>query len=460
MTHRITKGLELPITGEPAQDVESAAEVSRVAFLAADFPGLRPRLLVAEGDQVLRGQPLAQDKSRPGVTHTSPGHGRIVSVHRGERRALVSIVIELSAEDRRGCGEQIALSSFNGRDPASLDSDAVRELLVESGLWTALRTRPFSTVPKPDSRPRSIFVTAMDTEPLAPDVSTVVSGREADFARGIQALAALTDGPVFVCTDDQFTLPSEIASGGDSGRIRHERFAGPHPAGTVGIHIHTLDPVGRERSVWHVGYQDVLAMGRLFETGTIDTQRVVSLAGPGARRPRLLRTRYGASTDELTSGESVDGEVRVVSGSVLHGRVAMGHVTGYLGRYHRQLAMLPEWESRDLLGWAGPGLARFSSIGAFLSGMVRGKRFAMTTALNGSPRAIVPIGMYERVFPFDVPATFLLKALLTHDLERAEELGCLELDEEDLALCTFVCSGKNDYATPLREVLTLLEKEG
>ncbi|MFN2375337.1 MAG: Na(+)-translocating NADH-quinone reductase subunit A [Candidatus Binatia bacterium] len=449
--HRFRRGLDLPITGRPEQHIDSAGRVSRLGVLAADHPGLRAALAVDVGDPVRVGQLLFEDKSLAGVRFTSPGHGRVAAIHRGERRALQSIVIEL---DGRG-HDQVHLSSFSGRGAAGLGEDRVRELLLESGLWTALRARPFSHVADPSMRPRSIFVTAMDTEPLAPDVAAVLHRREADFAGGLAALVALTDGPVFVCTDERFTLDLPSLD-----RLRHARFAGPHPAGTAGLHIHTLDPVGRGRVAWHIGYQDVAAIGRLLETGSIDVERVVSLAGPGVRQPRLLGTRLGASTDQLTGGELLEDEVRVISGSVLSGRAAAGPVTGYLGRYHRQISVLPEWNRRELLAWAGPGLGMFSSIRVFASGLMPGKRFAMTTALNGSPRAIVPIGLYEKVMPFDIPATFLLKALLTHDVERAEELGCLELDEEDLALCTFVCSGKNEYATPLREVLTMLEREG
>ena len=410
---------------------------------------------VAEGDEVRLGQFLFEDKTVPGVRYTAPGDGRVVAINRGERRAFQSLVIDLSDADRAGRSEQVRVSSFTGHHPSALHGDAVRELLLESGLWTALRARPFSRVADPMARPRSIFVTAMDTDPLAPDVEVVIRGHEADLARGLAALARLTEGPVFLCTSDRFSLPIPAVE-----QVRHERFAGPHPAGTVGLHIHTLDPVGRTRLVWHIGYQDTLAIGRLFESGSIDVKRVVSLAGPSVTRPRLVQTRLGMATDELTAGELVDGDVRVVSGSVLSGRTAMGPVHGYLGRYHRQVSALPEWRRREFLGWAGAGLDKYSTIRSFLSRWRPGRRFAMTTAVNGSLRAIVPIGLYERVMPFDLPATFLLKALVTRDVERAEELGCLELDEEDLALCTFVCAGKNEYAPYLRELLTTIEKEG
>ena len=456
MVHRVTRGLQVPISGEPEQVIDRRASVSRIALLADDYVGLRPTLHVGPGDSVRRGQLLFEDKKMPGVRYTAPAAGTVAAVNRGDRRAFQSLVIDLDSEERRGSrGAQASLSGGTGRHPSGLGRDAVRELLLESGLWTALRARPYSRVADPAATPRSIFVTAVDTDPLAPDVEVVLRGRESDLERGLAALTRLTDGAVFFCTSERYSLPVPSVD-----RVRHERFAGPHPAGTVGFHIHSLDPVGRTRVVWHLGYQDVLAIGRLFATGEIDDTRVIGFTGPGMRNPRLIQTRIGAALDELTAGELHDGEMRVVSGSVLSGRTAVGGVHGYLGRYHRQVAALPEGRQREFMGWAGPGLGRFSSIGVFASRLLPGKRFRMTTSTNGSMRAIVPIGMYEKVVPFDLHPTYLLKALLTKDLERAEQLGALELDEEDVALCTFVCPGKHDYGPHLREVLTTIEKEG
>lgn len=453
--HQVKRGLRLPIAGAPEQAIGRAAAVSRVAVLADDAIGMRPALHVAEGDEVARGQVLFDDKKMPGVRFTAPGAGRVVAVNRGEKRALQSVVIELSADARAGRGAQVAFAAYTGAAPAAIGADGVRALLVESGLWTALRARPFSRVADPAVRPRSIFVTAMESDPLAPDVAVVVRGRDADLERGLAALAQLTDGPVFFCTSDTFALPVPATP-----RLRHERFSGPHPAGTVGFHIHTLDPAGRDRVVWHVGYQDVLAIGHLFGTGELDVRRVVALAGPSVATPRLVETRLGASVDELVHGELVEGEVRVISGSVLSGRTAMGPATGYLGRYHRQISAVPEPTVREFMGWARPGLAKFSASGAFVSRLLPPRVLPFTTALQGSHRAIVPIGLYEAVMPFDLEPTFLLKALLTGDVENAEALGCLELDEEDVALCTFVCPSKNDYGPYLRRMLATIEKEG
>ena len=455
MIHRVSKGLDLPIAGSPDPAVDRGRTVSRVAVVAADFVGLLPGFHVTVGDSVRRGQLLFEDKTMPDVRYTSPAEGRVSAINRGEKRAFQSIVIELSSAERAGRGAQVKLSSATGRHPSGLSGDAVRELLLESGLWTALRARPFGRVAHPSQEPRSIFVTAIDTEPLAPDPEPIVAGREADFERGLAALSRLTKGPLFVCTAAQWSRPLPTVE-----RLAHERFSGPHPSGTPGFHIHTLDPAARGRVVWHVGYQDVLSIGRLFGSGELDDARVVSLAGPAVERPRLLQTRVGASTDEVTSGELRAGETRIISGSVLSGRMAAGPVLGYLGRYHRQISALPEGRRREFMGWAGPGLTKFSALGAFVSSWIPGRRFALTTSTNGSRRAIVPIGVYEKVWPFDIEPTYLLKALLTHDLERGEELGVLELEEEDVALCTFVCPGKHDYGRYLREILTTLEKEG
>jgi Na+-transporting NADH:ubiquinone oxidoreductase subunit A len=447
--HRISRGLQLPITGQPQQVIERGPAVTRAALLGADYLGMRPTMHVEVGASVDRGQLLFEDKKTPGVRYTAPVAGTVAAINRGERRAFESLVITLSDEERAGQGRQVTFGAWTGRPAAELTGEQVRDLLLESGLWPALRARPFSKVADPSIRPRSIFVTAIDTEPLAPDVDVVMQGRSADLEAGLVALTKLTDGPVFLCTSATSTIAAPRVD-----RVRHEQFDGPHPAGTVGVHIHLLDPVSRNRVVWHVGYQELLT------TGQLETRRIVALSGPSVQKPRLVETVVGASTDELLAGGVTAGDNRILSGSVLSGRVSTGPVHGYLGRFHRQIAVLPEGREREFMGWAGPGVNRFSVTGAFLSKLRPGASFPMTTSTNGSHRAIVPIGLYEKVMPIDIEATFLLKALVTKDLERAEQLGALELDEEDLALCTFVCPSKNEYGPALREVLAAMEKEG
>ena len=457
--HQVRRGLRLPIAGAPDRSIEDANPARRVALLAEDYVGLRPSMHVSVGDAVSRGQLLFEDKTLPGVRCTAPAAGTVRAINRGARRALQSVVIEPSRAEREGREpEAVRFDAWSGRDPSGLTDREVRKLLLESGQWTALRARPYGRVADPATTPHSVFVTAIDTNPLAPEVAAILEGQEGAFERGLAALARLTPGPVYVCTGpDQRVHPPASARN----QVQHEVFEGIHPAGTVGLHIHTLDPVGRGKVVWHIGLQDVIATGRLFETGVLDISRVVALGGPPVQRPRLLRTRTGASTADLVNGD-VDGaaEHRVISGSVLSGRTAMGDVHGYLGRYHQQLSVLAEGRDREFLGWLGPGFDTFSTVRTFASKLIPGRRFAMTTSTHGSPRAIVPIGMYERVMAMDLLPTPMLRALVMHDVERAEELGCLELDEEDLALCTFVDPGKTDFGPHLRRVLDTLRTEG
>lgn len=459
--HRNSKGLDLPLAGAPAVPAGAsldAVPVRHVALLGADSPGLRPTLFVEPGAKVLRGQPLFEDKKNPGVVYTAPAAGTVTAVHRGARRAFLSLVIEVGPEDADHARNHVV---FNARaaivDQGQINRDTVRALLLESGLWTALRMRPFSRVAPADGVPEAVFVTAIDTRPHAPSPALGLAGREAEFAAGLQALATLTDGDVIVCHAPSLALALPPLP-----RLRAEQFDGPHPAGNVGWHIHRLRPVDLERRVWHLGYADVLAIGHLLRTGRLDVERVVSIAGPGVMRPRIVRTRLGASIDELLQGGLNPGEQRLISGSVLDGRTARGEVDGYLGRYHLQVSALPEGREREMFGYIAPGAQKFSVSRVVLGSLLArlgSQRFTFTTATNGGPRAMVPIGHYEKVLPFDVAPTFLLRALITRDDERAAALGALELDEEDLALATYACPGKTEYGPLLRAALERIEKD-
>jgi Na+-transporting NADH:ubiquinone oxidoreductase subunit A len=456
--HVIKKGLDLPIKGAPQQRYGDTPLVAKVAILARDYPFMKPRMHVQVGDQVKRGQLLFEDRKTDGVRFTSPGAGTVVAINRGARRALRSVVIELTASERRGKPVEADLQpfeSYSGRPVSELDAQKVRDLLVESGLWTALRQRPFSKVPSPASTCHSIFVTAVDSNPLAADPEVVLDGQMDDFQRGLEALSRLTEGPVFLCRATGAKIEP-----GDAPRVQIEEFEGGHPAGLAGTHIHLLDPVHREKAVWYVGYQDVAAIGRLFESGRLPVGRTVALCGPVVIRPRLLKTRIGANIDPLIDEELFFGESRVISGSVLFGRRARGAVYGFIGRYDTQISCVAEDHRRRLFGWMTPGRDWFSTTRAYLSGFRgRSAKYDFTTSTRGSHRAMVPIGSFERVMPLDIMPTFLLRALMMNDLERAEALGCLELDEEDLGLCSFVSPGKEDYGPHLRRNLFEIWKE-
>lgn len=445
---KIKKGLDLPISGKPEQVVEEGRGVRSIAVLGDDFPGMKPTMNVVVGDQVRKGQPLFSDKKTEGVVYTSPVAGTVTGVNRGEKRAFISVVVE-AAE-----GGEETFPAYSQEEIKALQRKDVIDQLLTSGNWPALRTRPFSRVPAPNTTPNSIFVTAIDTNPLAADPKVVIAANEEAFSAGLLVLTKLTDGPVHLCQDD-----SQALAASDDSAVTNHVFSGIHPAGLPGTHIHFIDPVGPNKTVWFVGYQDVIAFGHLFLSGHIYTDRVVSIAGPGAVKPRLVKTIMGANLDELTAGEAVDGEQRVISGSVLAGRTAKGLVS-FLGRYHNQVSILPEDRERRLIGYLRPGANKHSVFPAFLSKWIGEKSVAFSTSTNGSSRGMVPIGTYDSVMPLDILATQLMRSLLVGDIEKAIELGCLELDEDDIALCTYACPGKYEFGPVLRGLLTQIEKEG
>ena len=444
----IKKGLDLPISGAPEQVIQNGPAISEVAILGEEYVGMRPSMAVKVGDNVKKGQILFSDKKNEGVHFTAPASGVVKEINRGAKRVLQSVVISVQGN------EAVQFAKYESYQLAGIERSKIVENLVESGAWTALRTRPFSKVPAIDTQPSSIFVTAMDTNPLAADATLIINENQQAFVDGLTLLAQLTKGKVYVCKG-QSTLPRA----NDVSNVEEKIFTGVHPAGLAGTHIHFIDPVTLTKQVWSINYQDVIAFGQLFTTGEVYSDKVISLAGPAVTQPRLLRTVVGASTTELTAGELIEGQVRVISGSVLCGVTAVGP-HAYLGRYHNQISALAEGYEKEFFGWTTPGLNKHSVARVFLSAFNRAKKFAFTTTTGGSKRAMVPIGQYERVMPLDILPTVLLRDLIVGDTDGAQTLGCLELDEEDLALCTYVCPGKYDYGSILRSCLSKIEKEG
>ncbi|MDX2494150.1 MAG: Na(+)-translocating NADH-quinone reductase subunit A, partial [Desulfuromusa sp.] len=430
----------------PEQVISDGLTVNTVAILGPDYVGMKPSMCVKVGDQVKLGQQLFADKKTAGVKYTAPGCGEVVAINRGQRRVLQSVVIKLNGTDAE------SFNSFSEAELESLDREKVVNNLVDSGLWTTLRTRPFSKVPEIESVPRSIFVTAMDTNPLAANAELIIKEEEQAFTNGLKILTRLTEGKVFVCQKPGVALPSVNGTS-------KEEFDGPHPSGLAGTHIHFLDPVSEGKTVWSINYQDVIAFGKLFISGQLPTDCVVALGGPGVKNPRLIRTRIGASLKELLVDELNSGEQRVVSGSVLDGTNAEGAMA-FLGRYHLQISVLPEKREREFLASLTAGADKYSIKRAFLSAFTGGPSKPMNTSQYGSKGSVLAIGSFERVLPLDTLPNFLLCSLAAGDTDQAQDLGCLELAEEDLALCSYVCSGKNDYGIMLRDALTTIEKEG
>jgi Na+-transporting NADH:ubiquinone oxidoreductase subunit A len=443
---KLKKGLDIPLAGSPKQEISAGNTINTVAVLGEEYIGMRPTMSVEVGDTVKKGQVLFEDKKTPGVKFTAPLAGTVKEINRGAKRVLQSVVIAAAGNDA------VQFAKYSADQLAGVSREQIVQNLVDSGLWVALRTRPFSQTPAIDSTPRAIFVNAMDTNPLAADPAVVIAADSDAFTQGLTLLATLTDGKLYLCKKAGATVPT-------ISKAEVAEFDGPHPAGLVGTHIHLLDPVSAKKVVWHIGYQDVIAIGKLFTSGELHNERVVALAGPAVKNPRLVKTILGASTAELTAGELADGQNRIISGSVLAGATAHG-VHGYLGRYHTQVSVLAEGTEKEFLGWIAPGASKFSVTRAYLSHLNPKRLFNMTTTTNGSSRAMVPIGNYERVTPLDILPTLLLRDLIVGDTDSAVALGALELDEEDLALCTFVCPGKYDYGTILRNCLTTIQKEG
>ena len=447
---KVKKGLNVPIVGSPTEDLDTLKNVRSVAIIGSDYHGMRPTMLVEEGDTVKLGQALFEDKKNPGVIFTSPGAGKIESINRGPRRALQSVVIELGEE------VSVKFNKYEENQLKTIPSSEIRKNLISSGLWTAFRTRPFSKIPAINSNPSNIFVTAIDTNPLGPNVNKIIEMNESLFNSGLKVIKALTKQPVHLCVDPNFSLDLEK----DSQLINHI-FSGPHPAGLAGTHMHFISPATLKNVNWTINYQDVIAFGELFLTGELPIDKIVSLAGPQVTNPRLIKTRIGACTDELCAGELTQRDNRVISGSIINGREAVGPFA-YLGRYHNQISVVSETNKSDrqFMNWLNPGSRRFSKIPLFISSLFSDKEFKFKTLMNGSDRAIVPIGIYEEVVPLNILPTILLRYIAVGETEKIQSLGGLELDEEDLALCSFVCPSKYDFGSLLRNNLTQIEVEG
>lgn len=446
----IKKGIDLPISGVISDTtIHDFIPDGHVAIVGDDFLGMKPSMLVAVGDKVQKGQALLEDKKTKGVFVCAPVAGEVVAIERGERRKLLSVVIKPEP-----AGGEKTYPALNHEQLAALSREDIVARLTDSGLWTALRTRPFDKFAVPESIPKAIFVNAMDTNPLSFDPLLAVSGREEDYTFGLRVLARLSGDAVHVCHAPQANLPRT-----SDAHIKEHAFDGIHPAGLVGTHIHFIEPVGEHKTVWHLGVQDVLAFGQLFRQGTIDHCKVVAIGGPGVESPKLVRTVRGADMNKLLEGNIKAGNQRIISGSVFAGRKAEEH-THYLGHYDHQVSVLPEDNDAVFLEFVMPGAKTYSRTRAYLGRFIKGAKLPFTTAVQGSPRPVVPFGIYEDVMPLDILPTLLVKALIVKDTDTAKDLGALELGEEDVALLTYVDPGKHDFGAILRENLTLIEQEG
>ena len=445
---KIKKGLTIPISGQPSLQFEQAQSVRSVGLVGPNYVGMKPTMIVKEGESVKIGQKLFECKKNPGLFFTSPAAGKISHIIRGERRVFQTVEIQVQADAYHD------FSTYQKKAPTAYELSELRALLQESGLWTGFRERPFDKIPLVDSNPHSIFVSTIDTQPLSIAPSFIISERKEDFQLGLSVISKLASKNLYICGDiESLDLPKLP-------NLKSVKVSGLHPAGNVGTHIHFLEPVSLQKSVWHIGYQDVIAIGYLFKTGKLDVSRVFALGGPRAKNPRVLKTRLGANLEDLLEGEVVSPEeTRVISGSILNGRTK-DKVFKFLGQYDNLVSCIEEDNSRSLLGWHSPGFNLFSQKRIYFSKLMPKKIFSLGSSTHGSARAMVPTGSFEEITPLDILPTQLLRALLSYDTDQAQELGCLDLAEEDLALYTFVSPGKIDFGPVLRENLSKIEKEG
>jgi Na+-transporting NADH:ubiquinone oxidoreductase subunit A len=393
-------------------DLDESRDVSRAAVLGRDYRGVNFELLCKEGDKLRAGAALMRDARRPSIVFTAPVAGTVVRIERGARRKLVSL--QLDVED--------ALGSEHYPFSGAVDKASLRTLMLESGTWTALRRRPFGGIPDPDAEPAALFVTAMDTEPLAPDPASIIENWSEQFRSGVDALVGIVDAPVYVCHAADASPPVD-----PSGRVSCVAFSGNHPAGLPGVHINSLCPIGfGGGEVWHIGYQDVISLGHLLQTGTTWAERVVAVGGAAVRRPRSLRVAPGASIGELLKGELHGESVRILSGSELCGHAASAG-EAYLGARHRQITALIE---------TGDDVAA------------------------EQPGALIPSGELEKLAPPGIYPVPMMRALQVGDVDRARELGALELIEQDVALLSLACPMQRNYGQLLRKVLDQLEAAG
>ena len=410
---KIKRGLDLPIDGKPDPSIKAPINTAKVAVLGVDFPGLKPTMLVEVGDTVKKGQPLFEDKKNPGVLFTAPEAGKVIEINRGEKRAFLSLVIE--TDPSQGAVE---FKSYQSKDIEKLDKEAVQDQLVKSGAWTFLRTRPFA---------------------------------KKAFLDGVAVLSRLTK-VVYVCKGEGSLPLSNLPN------VKEETFVGPHPAGLAGTHIHFLEGASLSNMVWYINYQDVIAIGNLFTSGKVFNTRFVSIAGPGIIEPKIVPTCKGACVSELVAANLKEGEQRIISGSVLYGRKAEG-AFDYLGCFTNQVTALLEGRQQEFMGWVMPGFKKFSISRTFV-GPFLAKKFKFDTGVNGGKRAIIPFYSFTRIMPMDIIPSLLLRSLAILDTDEAQNLGCLELDEEDLALCTYVDPCKGDFGPLLRRCLDKIELEG
>ena len=446
MPVKIKKGLDIRMKGKAVFNLISAPETELFALKPTDFPGLTPKLAVKPDDRVKVGSPLFYDKYRPEVKFTSPVSGTVTAVIRGERRRILEVVVKSDNKN--------TAVDFKVGDLSSLSVEDVTKVLLSSGLWPTIRQRPFNIIANPEEKPRAIFISGFDSAPLAPDLDFVLQGLNKVFQKGVDVLSKFTGGKIHIGVKANAPEDSVFKS---LNNVEITEFSGPHPAGNVGIQIHHTDPVNKGEVVWVVNPQDVVMIGRLFEKGVLDTEKVIAFVGSEVINPIYYKTKLGGSVKEMTEANTSGTNLRYISGNALTGTAI--HREGYIGYYDQQLTVIPEGNYHEAFGWMMPRLNKYSTSMSYFSWMMPKKEFAFDTNLNGGRRNFVMTGQYEKVFPMNIYPVELLKAIIIEDFDLMENLGIYEVAEEDMALCEFVCTSKTEVQAILRKGFDYILKE-
>jgi Na+-transporting NADH:ubiquinone oxidoreductase subunit A len=443
-TIKLRKGLNIKLKGSAKAELETLQIPAAVALKPTDFPGLTPKLVAKADDFVKAGDTLFYDKYHPEILFTAPYGGKVVSINRGERRKVLEVVIETDV--KAGSVE------FTKADPNSLSGDEIKERLLKSGLWPFIKKRPYGVIASPNDKPKSIYISTFDTAPLAPDYNFVMKGQMGTFQTGINALAKLTGGKVNLGVNPNSTFEGIK-------NVVINTFEGPHPAGNVGIQIHNTSPINKGDVIWTINVQDVLFIGRLFESGKVDFSKIIALTGSEVENPKYYKTVLGAPVAATTDRKlkKADYKQRIISGNVLTGTKVKSQC--YLGYYDSQVTVIPEGDNYEFLGWAKPRLNKFSFSKSYFSWLSRGKSYVADANLNGEERAFVVTGQYEKVVPMDILPVHLIKAIIADDIDKMEQLGIYEIIEEDFALCEFVCTSKIEVQKIIRDGINLMIKE-
>lgn len=443
---KIRRGLNIPLEGKPTLSVEQKDDPVYVGINPAAFRGLELKLKVKEGDAVLVGSPVFYDKNDERINIPSTVSGEIIAVIRGEKRAIQEVRIR---NDKKY--ESVSID----KNPGLLrDREQIKEVLLKSGLWSFFRQRPYDIIPSPDAVFRDVYISTFDSAPLAPDFGFFLKNHTQVLQAGINALALLTEGKVHLGIDlcgTHFEVFESLTN------IEKHYFCGPHPAGNVGVQIHHTRPINKGEIVLTLNIQDLAMIGKFLEEGIIDTSRVIAVTGSEVKNPHYLRTIIGSGVENFVQLKDEKRPVRIISGNILTGKAIPKD--GALCYCHHQLTIIPEGNYFEFLGWASPGLKKFSASRTFLSKLISSRHVRIDTNIHGGERAYVVSGEYEKVFPFDIYPVYLIKAILTEDIDKMEALGIYEVAPEDFALCDVVCTSKYETQEIVRKGLEMLRKE-